>query len=129
MISIDTNIIIRLLTGDDPAQFKKAKALFENETIFITISVVLESEWVLRYAFQLKPLDIIDAFLALFGLPNVKLEDEAVIFDAIEWHKLGLDFADAIHLAKSHNAQAFATFDKRLVKTAARITNRRLIEP
>jgi len=36
MISVDTNVVVRLLTGDDQAQFKKAKALFAaaNEGIF-----------------------------------------------------------------------------------------------
>jgi predicted nucleic-acid-binding protein len=54
MISVDTNIIVRLLTGDDQSQFQRAKALFAKDNIFITTSVVLECEWVLRYAYNLK---------------------------------------------------------------------------
>jgi len=48
MISIDTNVIVRLLTQDDPVQFKKSQELFKNHEIFITDTVVLETEWVLR---------------------------------------------------------------------------------
>ncbi len=48
MISVDTNVVVRLLTGDDQNQFKKAKALFEKAKIGIMTTVILECEWVLR---------------------------------------------------------------------------------
>lgn len=123
MISVDTNIVVRLLTGDDTKQFQEAQALFEKENIAITASVILECEWVLRYAYQFKPAEIIDAFSALFGLPNVTLQEQAVISKAIEWHEQGLDFADAIHLAKSRDYEAIVTFDKTFIAKAARITD------
>ena len=62
MISVDTNVIVRLLTCDDPPQFKRAKSLFEKESIFITTTVILETEWVLRYAYHFEALKIADAF-------------------------------------------------------------------
>ncbi|MFZ0613889.1 MAG: type II toxin-antitoxin system VapC family toxin [Desulfobacterales bacterium] len=129
MISVDTNVVVRLLTGDDQAQFKRAKALFAKENIVITTSVVLECEWVLRYAYHFKPFKIADAFQSLFGISNVKLQEQLVIYDAIEWYKKGLDFADAIHLAKSQDSESFATFDKKLIKTASRITRFPVSEP
>jgi predicted nucleic-acid-binding protein len=129
MISVDTSVVVRLLTGDDQAQFKRAKVLFAKEIIIITTSVILECEWVLRYAYHFKPLKIADAFQALFGLSNVKLQEQLVIYDAIEWHKKGLDFADAIHLAKSRDSESFATFDKKLIKAASKITNFPVFEP
>ena len=110
MISVDTNVVVRLLTGDDQAQFERAKGLFAKEIITITTSVVLECEWVLRYAYHFKPLKIADAFQSLFGLPNVKLQDQLVIWDAIEWYKHGLDFADAIHLSKSQDSRILCNF-------------------
>ncbi|RJP43612.1 MAG: type II toxin-antitoxin system VapC family toxin [Desulfobacteraceae bacterium] len=123
MISVDTNIVVRLLTGDDPEQFQKAHALFEKEDIVITTSIILECEWVLRYAYQFKPAEIMDAFAALFGLPNVSLQEQAVISKAMDWHKQNLDFADAIHLAKSQDYEALATFDRTFIAKAARITD------
>ena len=110
MISVDTNVVVRLLTGDDQAQFKRAKVLFAKENIIITTSVILECEWVLRYAYHFMPLQIVDAFQALFGLSNVKLKEQLVIYEAIEWHKHGLDFADAIHLAESRDFDIFRHF-------------------
>ncbi|MCI5218515.1 MAG: type II toxin-antitoxin system VapC family toxin [Candidatus Electrothrix sp. LOE2] len=52
MVSADTNVIVRLLVGDDKSQSEKAKQLFEQEEIFIPTTVVLECEWVLRYAYH-----------------------------------------------------------------------------
>ena len=129
MISVDTNVIVRLLTGDDPAQFKKTRALFAKADITITTSVILECEWVLRYAYGFKPSEIVDAFQSLFGLPNVKLQDAPVIYDAIGWHKKGMDFADALHLAQSMDSESFVTFDKKLIRTAAKITDFPVIAP
>ena len=123
MISVDTNVVVRLLTGDDPDQFQKSRTLFEKEEIILTTSVMLESEWVLRYAYQFKPLEIADAFASLCGLPNVTVQEQDVIFTAIEWHKQGLDFADAIHLSGSLDYDAMVTFDHKLITAAARVTD------
>ncbi len=129
MISVDTNVIVRLLTGDDPAQFQKAKALFEKEHILITTSVMLECEWVLRYAYHFCSLEIRAAFQSLFGLSNVKLQDASTIHNALLWHEQGMDFADAIHLADSQDAESFITFDKKLIKSASKIINFSVKEP
>lgn len=129
MISVDTNVIVRLLTGDDRSQFKRAKALFKSEDIIIATSVILECEWVLRYAYGFKKPEITNAFQALFGLPNVELQDPLVIRNAIEWHQEGMDFADALHLAQSMDSEAFVTFDRKLIKTALKVTAVPLREP
>ena len=129
MISVDTNIIVRLLTGDDHSQFQRAKALFSKENIVITTSVILECEWVLRYAYRFKPSEITDAFKSLFGLSNVNLLESLVIYNAIDWHLHGMDFADAIHLAKSQEFEFFATFDKNLIKSSLDISTIPVKEP
>jgi predicted nucleic-acid-binding protein len=122
MISVDTNVIVRLLTGDDQAQFKRAKALFSKENILIATTVILECEWVLRYAYQFEQNEITNAFQSLFGLSNVQLQEPLVIADAIEWHQNGMDFADSIHLAQSKESEAFVTFDKKFIKSALKTT-------
>ena len=129
MISVDTNIIVRLLTGDDQRQFKRAKSLFEKENIFISTTVILETEWVLRYAYHFKPIEIAAAFQSLFGLSNVQLEEPLIIAKAIDWFKEDLDFADALHLTKSQTSQSFATFDKKLIKKALKFTSTPVSEP
>lgn len=118
MISVDTNIIVRLLTKDDPSQYKKAFSLFKKENIYIPTTVVLETEWVLRYAYDFTSSNIISAFRSLFGLPNVELEDPTEIAQALEWNDQGMDFADALHLTKSKGTDKFITFDKKLISKA-----------
>ena len=44
MTAIDTNIIVRLLTGDDVAQCQKARGIFEHHAVFIPDTVILETE-------------------------------------------------------------------------------------
>lgn len=129
MISVDTNVIVRLLAADDQVQLKKARCLFEQEEIFITTSVVLECEWVLRYAYHFDPPAIVRAFQALFGLPNVTLEEHVVVSDALEWHGQGMDFADALHLAKSQQCASLVTFDRKFIKSAAKVTQFDVNEP
>ncbi len=62
-------------------------------------------------------------------LLNVQLEEPNIVADAIEWHKKDLDFADALHLSKSQTSRSFATFDKKLIKTALKLTNIPISEP
>jgi predicted nucleic-acid-binding protein len=47
MLAIDTNLIVRYLTGDQPQQSQKAKALIDSEPVFVCKTVLLEAEWVL----------------------------------------------------------------------------------
>lgn len=117
MISVDTNVLVRLLTGDDKIQSKKAFDLFHNESIFITKTVMLETEWVLRFAYKFSANDIVGAFQKLLGQVNVAVEDNQHIATAIRLLNDGMDFADALHLSCSRNV-AFATFDKKLAQCA-----------
>ncbi len=75
MIAVDTNIVIRFLTRDDEQQYQQVYALFQHDQIYIANSVFLETEWVLRYAYEYQPPDIIRAFTMLLGLSNVEAED------------------------------------------------------
>ncbi|HEY2615784.1 MAG TPA: type II toxin-antitoxin system VapC family toxin [Acetobacteraceae bacterium] len=118
MIAVDTNVIVRLLTGDDPAQLERARRLFETETIFLPKTVVLESEWVLRNLYGLSSREIVGALSALVALPQVRCEDAAAMSVALELMRRSLDFADALHVASSGAAQRFATFDRKLSRRA-----------
>lgn len=116
MIAIDTNIIVRLLTKDDAKQYSTSHRLFTTAQIYIPDTVILETEWVLRFAYDFEPIQVCNAFRKLFGLPNVTLSNQFIIAQAIDWHEKGLDFADAFHLALSQNASALKTFDEKFIK-------------
>lgn len=123
MIAVDTNVVVRLLTQDDEQQYNKSLKLFQEQTIFIADTVILETEWVLRFAYQFKPDDNCRAFSKLFGLPNVQLENASLIAQVLQWYGQGLDFADAFHLAKSHHCSTLYTFDNKFVRKAKDLTD------
>jgi len=118
MISIDTNIVVRLITRDDDLQYHKAKTLIEKHEIFIADTVVLETVWVLGYAYQYGRQAICAALNCLFGLSNVHLSQPGIIADAISWYGQGMDFADALHLSLSRCNRVLYTFDKNFIQKA-----------
>ena len=120
MLAIDTNVVVRLLTGDHPQQSAKAKELFERETIFVALTVLLETEWVLRSAYGFRPAPVVAALRAFAGLRNVAIQDAPSLAKALDWAERGMDFADALHLAQAVDCDGFVSFDGRLAKTARR---------
>lgn len=118
MIAIDTNVLVRLLVGDDPAQKRRAKRLVEKSDVLIPASVLLEAEWVLRSAYGFEATAISAAFRGFLGLANVTPESPVILAQALDRYDAGLDFADALHMCSSHKANAFYTFDRRLIRRA-----------
>lgn len=124
MIALDTNVVVRLLVNDDPGQTRRARALLQTRTAFVTPTVLLETEWVLRGAYGIGRPAIASSLRGLLGLPAVVVGNAQAIAQALDWFEAGLDFADALHLALSGDAEGFVTFDTRLAKRARRITGR-----
>lgn len=118
MIAVDTNVVVRFLTKDDPIQFEKSVEIFSKQEIFLPDIVVLETEWVLRFAYAYSPAEIAAAFNKLFGLPNVHLYDDSKMALALTWHRDGLDFADALHRAHANQCEQLLTFDRRFFNRA-----------
>lgn len=52
MVAVDTNIVVRLLTQDDELQYQKSQEIFQTQDVFIPDTVILETEWVLRFAYK-----------------------------------------------------------------------------
>ncbi|MEA3467040.1 MAG: type II toxin-antitoxin system VapC family toxin [Thermodesulfobacteriota bacterium] len=129
MIAVDTNVIIRLLTQDDNEQFKKAKNFLKKNEIFVPDTVLLETEWVLRFAYDFNAQDISSGLRKFLGLPNVHVQNVNAAAQALEWHDKGLDFADAFHLALSQHCTGIATFDRKFRKTAKDLQSCFLQEP
>jgi predicted nucleic-acid-binding protein len=116
VLAVDTNLVVRLVTNDDKAQATRAKALFAANDIFVPKTVLLETEWVLRFSYELDRPAILRGLRGVLGMANVTGEDGANVARALDWYEGGLDLADALHLAASGEAKRFATFDARLVK-------------
>jgi len=120
MIAIDTNIVVRDLTGDHPEQSARARALVDAVPVFVPITVLLEAEWVLRSAYALPTPDIARALRAFGGLPSVTFDDALTVAEALDRAERGIDFADALHLGKASGCESFVTFDQKFIKAARR---------
>jgi len=118
MLAVDTNVIVRYLTSDDPEQFAKASALIHSEDVYVCTTVLLETEWVLRRAYRFSRERVVAALVAFAGLPRVTLEDPALAAQALDWTRRAKDFADALHLAQAAGCEAFVSFDQRFAAVA-----------
>lgn len=122
MRAVDTNVLVRFFVDDaDDAQAAKQRpaavaALAERS--FISVTVVLELEWVMRGFYELPRRDISRVLRALASIEHITLEDRDAVLAAFDAFDEGLDFSDALHLARSSRASGFATFDQRLAKRA-----------
>ncbi|MBW8791208.1 type II toxin-antitoxin system VapC family toxin [Rhizobium leguminosarum] len=118
MIAIDTNLIVRYLTGDHPEQSSRAREIVDGQPVFVAVTVVLEAEWVLRSAYGYGRPDVVRALRAFGGLSTVTIEDSAIVAAAFDLAENGMDFADALHLTKSAHCEEFVTFDRKFMKAA-----------
>lgn len=121
MLAVDTNVVVRFLVRDDAAQAARAAALIQREQIWVSRTVLLEAEWVLRRLYGYSPAAVASSLRDFLGLDSVAPEDPAAVEQALDWLDGGMDFADALHLAASASADQFATFDRKLASAAKRV--------
>lgn len=128
MIGIDTNILARFYCDDpqDPEATRQRprarRVMVESGAIFVPLTVVLEFEWVMRGFYELSPASFCQTIEHLLGMPNVTVERWEAVKDAVDLHRQGLDFADALHWASAGACERFLTFDdRRFVRRARRI--------
>lgn len=128
MIAVDTNILARYYV-DDPSDPEAArqrpiaeKLMRESPSIHVPVTVVLELAWVLRAFYDFSTEDCSRALTHLIGLPNVHVEDWPAVQLALGYYRDGLDFADALHVARSQKCEGFYTFDdKKFARRAGKL--------
>jgi predicted nucleic-acid-binding protein len=120
MIAVDTNVVVRLLTGDDAKQCAAAKAIFAGGAIWIARTVLLETAWVLQSLYEFREETVRDALVKLLGLKNVHVENKTALATALALTDKGIDLADAIHLSSRPDGATFVSFDQAFVKRAKR---------
>ena len=120
MAALDTNVLVRLLMRDDHGQLASAQRLIHErvaagETLFVSITVALELEWVLRSRFELDKAAVLRLFLQLLSTLELRFEAAATIEWALKQYKsAATDFSDCLHAALAMRAgeQPLWTFDK-----------------
>ena len=128
MRAVDTNIVVRYLTRDDPGQTVRAQAAVDAGDVFVSTTVLLESEWVLRSIYGLVGSEVTAALRRFAGLPGVTVENSIMVAEAFDRADGGMDFADALHLGTAAQCDEMLTFDRRFIHLA-RGANLRVVEP
>lgn len=116
MIALDTNILIRLLTMDDPDQTALAEGLLQKaadaeESCFISDPVLCDMEWVLESSYRAKRGDVLAAMQELLGGDLFVFEDREVLRQAIvTYQESKADFSDCLIGAKARARGARTTY-------------------
>lgn len=118
MAALDANVVIRLLVGDDAAQAQAAEQLVSTEPCTVSMSVLMECEWVLRACYAMQAAAIEASFRDFLNLENISAVDPVLAQRVLDAYASRLDFADALHAAQCPDGQRLMTFDKNFAKNA-----------
>src|SRR3989338_3641111 len=117
MIAFDTNMLVRALVADNPEQVAVVRHLIAGDTVFVSRTVLLETEWVLRTRYNKPRTELLEFFTALLETDNTVIETSELVGQALDWYAQGADFADALHLAACGSV-VMHTFDRDFCKAA-----------
>ena len=123
MPALDTNVLVRYLVKDDPNQHAATihimESITESNSLFISLTVALELEWVLRSCYKVDKTAIIDTYTSLLETTDLEFQEESSIERALSlFGEYSVDFADCLHLAISmtNERKPLVTFDKKAAK-------------
>jgi predicted nucleic-acid-binding protein len=117
MRAVDTNVVVRLLTRDDPEQTASAEA-FVATGAWVPQIVLVEATWVLAAVYRLPPAKIAAAVEMLLNHRDLTIQDAEVVAAALGLFqsRSGLGFSDCLILEAARKAGhlPLATFDRGL---------------
>lgn len=125
MIGLDTNVLVRYLVQDDPAQAAAASAvidrLTENDPGYLSLVTVVELHWVLRRAYQISSARCGELIEGLLDSRELRVDQAATVRAALTAGREGLDFADALiaELGRAAGCDHTVTFDRRAATSTA----------
>lgn len=113
---VDTNVLVRHLTGDPPKQAARATAfLSERTTLYLADLIVAETVYVLESFYEAPRSQVAAAMRSLVAMPSMVTVDPPLLLRAIEVYEVDrLDFAEAylVACAESTGVGAVASFDR-----------------
>lgn len=124
---IDTNVLVRHLTGDPPDMAARATAYLASATELLLTDIVLaETVYVLQSFYKAPRGQVADAMRSLVALPSIVTVDPALLLRTIEVYETDrIDFADAylVACAESTGVNRVASFDRSIdrVGTSERV--------
>ena len=128
MIGLDTNIVVRYLTHDDPAQTARAIKLFASLSAddpgFLSLIVLVESVWVLERSYAFRKDEIVRVVETFLRGREVVVEQSELVSQALQsFNATGVDFSDCLIERCGHAAECryTATFDRRATQIGMRL--------
>jgi predicted nucleic-acid-binding protein len=125
MHAIDTNVLVQLITRDEPRQVAAAEA-FVAKGAWISCIVLAEMAWVLASAYNLNAMEIARAVEMLLNHKDLAFQDSEVVSAALERFrkKPSLGFSDCLLLeaARKSGNLPLGTFDRNLGKLPGAVT-------
>lgn len=125
MIGLDTNVLVRYVSQDDPVQSPKATDLIESLTAgepgFIAMVSVVELVWVLQSCYQATKSEIVDVLETLLRTKELVVERAEIVWQALRgFSDSKADFADCLIERCAHAAECeyTVTFDSKAARTA-----------
>lgn len=119
---VDTNVLIRHLTGDPPAQARRATAFLEQaDELLLADLVVAEIVYVLESFYDLARRDVAALARSIVGFPAIVVADEPLLLCALEVYEVDrLDFAEAylVASAETSGVHSIASFDRSIDRVA-----------
>lgn len=126
---LDTNVLIRHLTGDPPAQARRAGAFLSGaDELLLPDLIVAEVIYVLESFYEVGREQVAELVRAVIGFPAVVVVDALLLLRALEVYEVDrIDFAEAylVASAEASGVKAIASFDRSI----DRIATVRRIEP
>jgi predicted nucleic-acid-binding protein len=117
-IAVDTNVLVRAITGDDKRQSERAQVELANaDMVAVALPALCELVWVLDHGYKIPTAEIAEAIRRLINSTNVVVNRPAVEA-GLAMLDTGGDFADGIIAYEGSwlGAEAFISFDKKAVK-------------
>jgi predicted nucleic-acid-binding protein len=124
MIALDTNVLVRFLVKDDPAQSARAERLIvrtlaNGDAVFVSPIVLCECVWVLSTSYGFARREIVDALELLFRARGVQIAADKQVHLALQAYARGKgDFADYLirEEARAAGVESVTTFDRALLR-------------
>lgn len=124
MIGLDTNVVVRYLTQDDPKQSLVATRLFErtlsaDELGYISAIVLCEIAWVLADCYAADRSRIREVIVGLLSSRQIVVEEADVVWKALRaWDGTLADFSDALiaQVVLARGGDRTVTFDRAAAK-------------
>ena len=121
MIGLDTNVVIRYLTQDDPRQSAIANRFIENQLSeklmgYITHISLVEIIWVLESCYDQKKEALLTVLESLLTTKQIMVERTEIVYLALKKYRTSnADFSDALIVAvcEAAGCERTVTFDKK----------------